>query len=335
MNASATIAEVSPAETTVAALPWETSTAAALDSETTQRLIATLPEDTFQLIVREAYLFRAGQIIFQAMNEAKIRHESVAATRPSFLAFCRPGRKESFRANLTKATEDLSLYESAVRRNVDTMTRLRRRAEPPIANWLRENDATFQTALVAEKFATDWQAGVTRLESKLSAFIDAVSFALKSLGSSQAGASGFVSDAGRNAITQAARAGILFANDVKAVNAIADARDRYLQGTVAAFPRLPNFDFVTTLAESIVLPAPFLRQQFGLILDQCHELRSQGLPTLGAQQRQADAPHVALKESHLAGIWQALREFSVAHYVDEADLSEVAEATEAMFENAG
>ncbi len=67
-------------------------------------------------------------------------------------------------------------------------------------------------------------------------------------------------------------------------------------------------------------------------MTRCEELRAIGLPALLAQVRQAEVQHTAVKESYLVGVWQALRQFSLAHYVEEADLNEVAHSTEQMFE---
>ncbi len=68
------------------ALPWAESAALpVLEPGTIGQMIDDLPEETFKLIVREAYLFRAGQIIVQAMQDAKARYDLVTASRPPFL----------------------------------------------------------------------------------------------------------------------------------------------------------------------------------------------------------------------------------------------------------
>jgi len=336
MTATDTIDEQSKPETSGSAFPWDAPTAPVLNSDATQRLVAALPDDTFQLIVREAYLFRAGQIIFQAMNEAKARHELVTASRPPFLAFRRPETKEAFATNLASASQDLALYERAVKRNAAAMKRLRQCAELHIEDWLRENDATYRSGLVSETLVADWHRCLARLESELSEFITAVGCARNSIVSTSADAKGnrFASELSRKAIARAATAGTLLANDVAATNALADERDRHLEGTAceSTFPRLPTFDFAASLQEAFGLPVSLLQERFGLILERCDELRSAGLPALLQQVRQAEEQHTAVKDSYLVGVWQALREFSLAHYVDEQDLNDVAKATEQMFE---
>jgi hypothetical protein len=336
MTATETTSDTSERETSASAFPWGAPTAPALDADATQRLVAALPEDTFQLIVREAYLFRAGQIILKAIGEAKARQEEVNSTRPPFLAFRRSETKDAFNANLASANEELLLYERAVKRNADAMKRLRKCAELHIEDWLRENDATYYAGLVSEALVADWHRCLARLELELSEFIAAVGFARNSLVSSQTDASGVrhVSDISRRTITHAAEMGALLANEVAATNALADERDRKLLGTAfeSAFPRLPTFDFAASLQEAIGLPVPSLQQKFGMVLERSAELRSAGLPALLLQVRQSEGQHTAVKESYLIGVWQALREFALAHYVEDHDLNDVAKATEQMFE---
>ena len=336
MIATETIEDAPSRETCASAFPWSAPTLPTLDPDATQRLVAALPEDTFQLIIREAYLFRAGGIISQAMNEAKSRHELVTSTRPPFLVFRRANTKETFSASLASASHDLSLYERAAKRNADTMKRLRKCAELHIEDWLRENDATYRSGLVSESLVADWHRFLARLESELSDFIAAVGCARNSLVASRTDASGvrFASDVSRKAIEQAAELGGLLASEVAATNGLADERDRHLEGTAfeSTFPRLPTFDFAASMQQAAAMPVQSLQQQFSLILDRCAELRSVGLPALLEQVRQAEGEHTAVKESYLVGVWQALRDFALAHYVEERDLNDVALATEQMFE---
>lgn len=336
MTATDILEEVPVTETSGSAFPWDAPATPSLDTDATQRLIAALPEDTFELIVREAYLFRAGQIILQAMSEAKARRDFVDSSRPPFLVFRRPETKEAFNASLAAATEDLSLYERAVKRNAEAMKRLRKSAELHIERWLRKNDATYYAGLVSEALVADWHRCLARLESELNDFIAAVGCARNSLVASQADAKGirFVSEVSRKEITRAAALGALLASDVAATNSLAEERDRRLQGTAfeAVFPRLPVFDFAASLEDAAVLPVSFLQQQFGLILERCQELRAVGLPSLLQQVQLAEQQHRAVKEGYLLGVWQALRDFSLVHYVEEQDLNDVARATEQMFD---
>jgi len=319
------------------ALPWaEPPALTVLDPATTGRLIDDLPEETFKLIVREAYLFRAGQIIVQGMQEAKARHELVSASRPPFLVLRRSGTRDAFTAELESATADCALFEGALRRNADAMKRLRQCAEVQIERWLRENDEAYYSGLVSESLVGDWRRCLTRLETGLGDFIAALGCARNSLVASMADTAGVrrVSEVSRKAIDQAARMGDTLAREVMATNGLADARDRHLQGTAfaATFPRLPSFDFYASLDEAAGLPVSFLQEQFGRILERCQELRSVGLPALLQQVEQAETNHAAVKKSYLLGIWQGLRDFALEHYVEDADLQEVAKATEQMFE---
>lgn len=322
--------------TSESALPWESATPAALDANTTQRLVAALPEDTFQLIVREAYLFRAGQIIFGAMNEATTRHKQVAASRPPFLAFRRAQTKEAFTASLTSANQDLSLYQNAMKRNADAMKRLRKLAELHIEDWLRQNDATYYAGLVSESLVADWHRCLARLESELADFVTAIGCARNSLVAAQPDATGErrASPISCAAIVCAGKVGEILANDVAATNAIADERDRHLEDTpfAATFPRLPTFDYALSLKEATRLPVSFLQQHFTNIMKRCSELRAVGLPGLLLQVQQAESQHTAVKADYLVGVWQALREFALKHYVTDDDLHEVAHSTEQMLE---
>jgi hypothetical protein len=336
MVAPANSVEATPAPTSASAFPWDTAATPSLDTEATQRLIGALPEDTFQLIVREAYLFRAGQIILQARDEAKSRHDSVSASRPPFFAFRRTETKDAFKADLDAVTQDLSLYDKAAKRNADAMKRLRQCAELHIEDWLRENDATYYAGLISESLVADWHRCLVRLDTGLIEFVAAIGSARNSLVSSVADAAGvrYVSDISRKAILQAAEIGAQLVNEVNATNALAIERDRQVTGTAfeSAFPRLPAFDFAASLREAVALPVPFLQHEFGKIMERCDELRSIGLPALVQQVQQAEGQHAAVKESYLVGVWQSLRAFSIEHYVAEEDLNDVARDTEQMFE---
>ena len=337
MIATETIEDAASAETSTSSFPWGQPTTAALPKAATKQLVAALPEDTLQLIVREAYLFRAGEIILQAMNEAKERHAEVVSSRPPFLAVRRAGTKEAFRTNLTAAKQDLSLYESAVKRNADAMRRLRKCAELHIEDWLRQNDPVYYAGLVSESLVADWHRCLARLETELADFIRAVGCARNALVSSRPNAQGvfFLSEVSRKAMLRAAEIGGLLATDVAATNGLAAERDQHLQGTAfeSAFPRLPSFDFAASLKEAAGRPVPFLQQQFDLMLQHCEELRTAGLPALLQQVRAAEGQHAAVKESYLVGVWQGLRKFALAHHVDEQNLNDVALATEEMFED--
>jgi hypothetical protein len=319
------------------AFPWGASATPALAADATAQLVAALPEDTMQLIVREAYLFRAGEVILQARQDAKARHDLVSASRPPFLAFRRGATKDAFNASLESATNDLSLYEKALDRNASAMKRLRKCAELHIEDWLRQNDAVYYAGLVSEELVADWHRCLTRLESELTDFILAVGCARNALVSSRPNAQGeiMLSDVSRKAFKRATEVGALLVADVVATNALAAERDRHLEGTAfaGAFPRLPSFDFASSLHEAAGLAVPLLQQKISVILAQCAELRALGLPALLQQVQGAETQHRAVKEGYLVGVWQGLRQFALDNYVDEQDLNEVARATEKMFED--
>jgi len=339
MNATEALEENTP-ECTVSggsAFPWSASKTPSLAPEATEQLVAGLPEDTLQLIVREAYLFRAGEVILQARQEAKERHDLVAASRPPFLAFRRSATKEAFKSNLESVSGDLSLYENALKRNATAMKRLRKCAELHIEDWLRQNDAVYYAGLVSEELVADWHRCLVRLESELTDFILAVGCARNALVSSRPNAKGdiLLSDVSRKAFSRAAEVGTLLVADVAATNALAEERDRHLQNTAfeGAFPRLPSFDFATSLKEAAGLPVPLLQQKITAILQHCDELRAVGLPALLQQVKDAETQYSAVKEGYLVGVWQALRQYAIERYVDENDLNEVARDTEVMFED--
>ncbi len=300
-------------------------------------MFAALPKDTQQLIVREAYLFRAGEIIMQALKEAQERHAQVKSSRPPFLVLRRQETKETFQANLTDAKSDLSLYERALKRNSDAMRRLRKCAELHIEDWLRENDPAYYAGLVSESLVADWHRCLSRLETELADFITAVGCARNALVSSKFNKRGEIalSEVSLHAIGRAAEIGVLLATDVAATNGLAVERDRHLQGTAfeSAFPRLPSFDFAASLKEANGLHVSLLQKKFDSVLERCDELRSVGLPALLQQVRESEEKHTAVKDSYLVGVWQGLRRFAIANHVEEQELNEVARATEEMFED--
>ena len=317
------------------ALPWQISQPATIDQKAAQRLIAALPEDTFQLIIREAYLFRAGQIILAALDDAKSRREQVSATRPPFLAFRGAAAKEAFQENLTLAGENLSLYQGAMKRNAAAMLRLRKLAESPVEAWLRHNDATYCAGLAAESLAADWHRCLARLEAELAEFLTAVGSARNSLVAAAPDAAGvrYASRISCASIASAGKLGEVLTKDVSATNTLAEERDRQLRGTTFenSFPRLPTFDFAWSLKEAAQLPIAILQQHFTTVLARCAELSAVGLPALVEQVKQAEERHTAVKQGYLGGVWQALREYSLKHYVSDTDLNEVARVTEQMF----
>ena len=81
------------------------------------------------------------------------------------------------------------------------------------------------------------------------------------------------------------------------------------------------------------MPVPQLQQKITQIRERCDELRDVGLPALMKQVKDAEAQHSAVKDGYLIGVWQALRQYAIEHYVDDRDLNEVARDTEAMFED--
>jgi hypothetical protein len=297
--------------------------------------MSALPEEAFQLIVREAYLFRAGQILMKAFDEAKSKREEIHASRPPFMVLRRAETKEAFQASLATAEEDFALYEKAARRNADAMKKLRRFAEIHLEVCLRENDPVYYAGLLSESLVADWHRCVTRLENNLVDFVAEIGSARNSLVGARLEENGVrvVSEVSRKAILRAAELGTMLSGEVAATTALADERDRQLQGTAFAadFPRLPTFDFAGTLREATNLPVAALQEQFTLILQSCDNLRTNGLPLLVKKVKEAEAQHTAVKESYLVGVWQTLREYALQHYVQEEELQEVAKATESMF----
>lgn len=329
--------DVASAATGASAFPWAEPTQPALPVDTTAKLVAALPEDTLQLIVREAYLFKAGEIILQARAEAKAKHDLVEASRPPFLLLRRPATRDAFQTNLEAATNDLSLFEKALNRNATAMKRLRKCSELHIEDWLRQNDPVYYAGLVSEALVADWHRCLVRLEAELTDFILAIGCARNALVSSRPNARGdiMLSEVSRKAFTRAEEAAALLVADVAATNGLAEARDGHLRGTAfeGAFPRLPAFDFAWSLQEASGLPVPQLQQKVTAILARCDELRGVGLPALLQQVKDAETQHAAVKEGYLVGVWQGLRQFAIEHYVDEQDLNEVARDTEVMFED--
>ncbi|MSU22368.1 MAG: hypothetical protein EXS32_00940 [Opitutus sp.] len=134
MTATCTHDEASSPEANPVTFPWTAPTAPVLTTAATQRLIASLPENIFQLVVREAYRFRAGRLILQAMNEALSRHDLLAARRPPFFGFRRPGTKEAFVASLNLTDHEFSLWADAAKHNAEAMSRLRTAPRDPSNN---------------------------------------------------------------------------------------------------------------------------------------------------------------------------------------------------------
>ena len=317
------------------ATPWNVPPLQSLDTEAAERIMTALPEETFQLIVREAYLFRAGEIIQEAHAEAKAKQEEIRATRPPFLILRRGETKDAFQSNLAAAEQDFSLFDMAARRNADAMKKLRKFAELHLEACLRENDPVYYSGLVSESLVADWHRCVKRLTSNLSEFVAEVGSARNSLVNAQLGENGVrvASDVSRKAILRAAELGELLVREVAATTELAAERDQQVQGTAFAtdFPRLPEFDFAGTLRDAATLPVSLLQEQFTLLLLRCDELREQGLPQLLKKVAEAETQHTAVKESYLLGVWEALRRYALDHYVQNEDLQEVAKATEEMF----
>ena len=167
------------------AFPWEVPKIEALDPEAAERIMSALPEEAFQLIVREAYLFRAGQIIMKAREEAVAKRDEVRATRPPFLLLRRAETKDAFQESLTAADQDFSLYEKAARRNAEAMKKLRKFAEIHLEACLRENDPIYYSGLISESLVGDWHRCVTRLEANLVEFVAEIGTARNSLVAAQ------------------------------------------------------------------------------------------------------------------------------------------------------
>ena len=316
------------------ALVGETPTTPALDSVATQCLAEALPESMFQLVVREAYLFRAGQAILNAMKKAKAPWRRPTAKRPPFPAFRRHVPPKACSANLASADLEVAGLAVALECNTATRNRLRQSVELPIVGWLRANDEAYYAEVVVSSLEAEWRSGLTRFDAQLTEFTSAIATARNSLVRSQSEVSGprFASTVDAGDIARAAKAGAILVSEAAATNARAAERDRQIAGAAreAALPRLPAFDFTNSLQEAAVLPVPFLHRHFGIILEHCEELRAVGLRPLRQQAQQLEAQHVKVKEAHLDRVWQALREFALQRYVDDVAMDEVVQATEQM-----
>src|SRR5512147_1544929 len=65
-----------------------------------------LPEDIQDILIREAYLARAAEILVARQDENKREKEKVDATRPPFMAF-RKQAKQEFEAQLASAEKEV------------------------------------------------------------------------------------------------------------------------------------------------------------------------------------------------------------------------------------
>ncbi len=93
------------------------------------------PEDIQDILIREAYLARAAEILVAQQEENQRIRERVDATRPPFMAF-RKDAKAEFEAQLAKAEKEVEFFARALAQNESAMLNLRKAARRQLENSL-------------------------------------------------------------------------------------------------------------------------------------------------------------------------------------------------------
>lgn len=290
-----------------------------------------MPDDIQDILIREAYLARAAEIIVARQEENKREKEKVEATRPPFAVF-RKQAKLQFEAQLASADNEVSLFSRALAQNESAMENLRKAARRHLELWLRNHDTTYMSGLACEQFLSDWRNAVQLLTSIMLDFIKAIGEARNLMVSGYDKQRMTYSTQALEALSRAEKVGAALEADTASVNQIAHKHDEIFRGTIFEnpFPRLPIFAAEHHTANARNRPIGVLQRHFDRIKGYYEELSREGIPALQEAIARSEQRQNAVKESYMTTLWEGLRQ-EARKSVEEEQLEVVVKETEERF----
>ena len=297
-----------------------------------QTFFANTPEEVKDLLIREAYMAKAAQMIGKRQKENRELLAQAEATRPPLLLAWRKEVMARYKASIAAAASEVDEFAKALAQNERAMENLRHAARRELELWLRNHDTTYQQGMANEQFVADWRNAVALVQKILLDFIQAVGEARNIMVSGYKRETNEHSPQAAEVLLRAVKIGNALEEDMASVNVLAEAHDKRFRGTVFEnpFPRLPVFAAGELTENAIKRPIARLQQHFDRIKKYCEDLSLMGIAELRAAIEQAEKRHTAQQDSYMTTLWAGLSVLA-QQQVDPQLLSEMVRETEERF----
>lgn len=289
------------------------------------------PEDIQDILIREAYLARAAEILVTKQEENKQEKEKVDATRPPFMVVRKQARVE-FETRMASAESEVNFFARALAQNESAMENLRKSARRQLEVWLRNHDTTYMSGLACEQFLSDWRNAIELVSSIMLDFIKSIGEARNLMVTGYDKERQTYTAQALESLNRAVKVGAALEADTASVNLIAEKHDETFRGTIFdnPFPRLPIFAAEHHTANAQNRPIGTLQKHFDRIKGYYEELNQQGIPALNEAIAKAEQRQRAVQDSYMTTLWEGLRQ-EARKSVEEEQLAEVVKETEERF----
>jgi len=300
-------------------------------SDDVANYFTSLDEEIRDILIREAYMARAAEIISQQQAENLRELERVQATRPPFMML-RAGAKAEFTVNLQRAENEVTFFSQAMKQNERAMENLRKAARRLLEVWLRNHDTTYMNGLACELFLKDWRNAMAQVNKIVLDFIEAIGEARNLMVTGYDRDTAAYSPQALEALRRAARVGAALEADCASVNAIAEKHNQMFAGSIFEdpFPLLPLFAAELHTDNARLRPIGLLQRHFDRIKGYYEELQRDGVPALSAAVDRVEQRRASVGESYMTILWEGLRH-EARKQVKEDDLLTIARETEERF----
>lgn len=297
-----------------------------------QTFFANMPEEIKDLLIREAYMATAAQLIGERQKENRELLAQAEATRPPFLMAWRKDLVAGYKASVAAAASEVDEFAKALAQNERALENLRHAARRELELWLRHHDTTYQQGLANEQFVADWRNAIALVQKILLDFIQSVGEARNLMVSGYNREMNEHTPHATEVLQKAVKIGDALEEDMASVNVLAEEHDNRFRGTVFEnpFPRLPLFAAGEITENAIKRPIARLQQHFDRIKLYCEELSLVGITALSAAIDRAEKRHTAQQGSYMTTLWAGLSVLAQQH-VDPNLLSETVKETEERF----
>ena len=297
-----------------------------------QTFFANMPAEIKELLIREAYMAKAAQMIGERQKENRELLARAEAARPPFLLAWKKEAMARYKAGVAAAASEVDEFARALAQNERALENLRHAARRQLELWLRNHDTTYQQGMANEQFVADWRNAVALVQKILLDFIQSVGEARNVMVSGYKRETNEHSPQAAEMLLRAVKVGNALEEDMASVNVLADEHDKRFNGTVFEnpFPRLPVFAAGELTESAIKRPIARLQQHFDRIKLYCEELSRVGIAALSAAIDQAEKRHTAQQDSYMTTLWAGLSVLA-QQQVDPNLLSETVRETEERF----
>ena len=297
-----------------------------------QTFFANMPAEIKELLIREAYMAKAAQMIGERQKENRELLARAEAARPPLLLAWRKETVARYKASVAAAASEVDEFAKALAQNERAMENLRHAARRELELWLRNHDTTYQQGMANEQFVADWRNAVALVQKILLDFIQSVGEARNLMVSGYKSKTNEHTPQAAEVLHRAVKIGNALEEDMASVNLLAEEHDKRFRGTVFEnpFPRLPVFAAGELTGNAIKRPIALLQQHFDRIKRYCEELSLVGIAALRVAIDQAEKRHTAQQDSYMTTLWAGLSVLA-QQQVDPNLLSETVRETEERF----